>query len=203
MGESESTVRSQVRELEAREQRARELGPRLRAVAPADPSETPGNAPPALAPRASLQAPAGSHLPEGVQRALNGLRVAVPVFKKLLPLLDGRVVATISNLLEPHTLARPADLSPLENGMADLRLRHIELANKVGEQNTVLKRFSDVLENVQEAAARNAQELEELKETLAATGRRANTIALAALCILVLSLAANVFLFYHFQALLH
>ena len=142
----------------------------------------------------------------GAQRAMRGLRAALPLVQKVLPLLEGQVFTTVSNLLAPHTTAPPADLSPLENSLADLRTRHAELSGRLAEQSAALKRMADRLEDslgqVQAAADRNALEQKELREGLQSAGRKANRVAILALCLLALSVAVNLFLFLHFQRLL-
>jgi hypothetical protein len=216
MSEPENPVRDQVRELEAREQRARVHSPHLRAVAPPEPDEPlrPAHVPapvpgplsqspplPPPAPRISRAADPPSERLKPLQRAMNGLRAALPIVQKVLPLLDGQVATAVSNLLVPHAAAHtpPVDLAPLEGGLTDLRTRHIELFNKVAEQNTSLKRVADRLERVQETADRTAQDQQELKVAVQVVGRKANIIAVLALCLLAASLAANVLLFLHFQ----
>ncbi len=140
--------------------------------------------------------------PTGMQRAMQGLRIALPIVRKVLPLLEGQVFTTLSNLLAPQPAPPPADLSPLEGSLADLKTRHMELFNRLGEQNAALKRLAERLDQVQEAADRNALEQKELRDGLRSVGRKANLIAIVALCLLALSLAANVFLFMHFQRVL-
>jgi hypothetical protein len=136
-----------------------------------------------------------------MDRALHGLRAALPLVQKVLPLLEGQVLTTLSNLLlPPHSAAPPTpDLSPLEGTLADLKIRHMELFNQLTQQNTSLKRLADRLDQVQESSERNANEQKVLGQNLQAVGRKANLVAIAALCLLALSLVANVYLFVHFQ----
>jgi len=58
---------------------------------------------------------------------------------------------------------------------------------------------ADRLEKVQEASEKNAQDHRELKESVEAVGRKANRVAILALCLLAASIATNVFLFLHFK----
>lgn len=143
--------------------------------------------------------------PTAMERAMHGLRAALPLVQKVLPLLEGQVFTVLSNLLAaPHPAPPPpADLSPLEGSLADMRTRHMELFNQVLQQNASLKRLAERLEQVQAAADRNALEQKDLRESLRSVARRANGIAIAALCLLAASLAANLFLFLHFQRILH
>jgi hypothetical protein len=202
MSEPESPLRDPAGRLESWEQRVRDLAPRLRAVAQPEPAE-PRRLMPKPAPLgAPARDPVPANLPAPLQRALNGLRSALPFVQKALPIFDGQILTAISNLLNPHATAPPPDLAPLEGGLADLRVRHIELFNKVGEQNTTLKRVAEHLEKVQEAADRSAQEQQELKEALKSVGRKANVVAIVALCLLALSIAVNVFLFFRLEPIL-
>jgi hypothetical protein len=162
------------------------------------PRRVPPTAAAAPAPRPTGRELAPRRLPAGLERALSGLRAALPIVQKVLPVLDGQFLTALSNLIGPHHPAPATDLSPLETGLADLRLRHIELFNKVGEQNTALKRMVERLEKVQDAAERNALEQQELRESLESVGRKANAVAIGALALLAVSLAVNVFLFLHF-----
>lgn len=150
-------------------------------------------------PRSAQSRTAGS--PTVMDRAMHGLRAALPLVQKVLPLLEGQVLTTLSNLLlPPHPVAPPApDLSPFEGTLADLKIRHMELFNQIAQQNTSLKRLADRLDQVQESSDRNANEQKKLRQNLQAVGRKANLVALAALCLLALSLAANVYLFVHFE----
>jgi hypothetical protein len=167
--------------------------------------EPPTPAPEQPAPRTSARGqPTGlTHQPgprpTGMQRAVNGLRIALPLVRKVLPLLEGQVFTTLSNLLAPQPAPPPADLSPLEGSLADLKSRHMELFNRLGEQSAALKRLTERLDQVQAAADRNALEQKELRDGLRTVGRKANLIAMLALCLLALSLGANLFLFLHFQ----
>jgi hypothetical protein len=163
-----------------------------------------GRAPAAAASAPASRPPEPQVLrPSGLERALRGLRAALPVVQKVLPLLEGQIFTAASNLLAPHVAPRPADLTPLESGLADLRARHAELSNRLADQNQALKRVADRLEErldqVQAAADRNALEQKELRDSLVSAGRKANLVAVLAVCLLALSVAANLFLFLHFQ----
>jgi hypothetical protein len=181
--------------------------PRVRSAAvnpPPEPGETRRVMPMPPPPRGPGRAAAPSDPPErptAMQRVMHGIRSALPLAQKVLPLLDGQILTAISNLLAPH-IAQPgpaADLKPLEGDLADLRTRHIELYGKVIEQSAAIRRVADRLEKVQEASERNAQDHQELKESVEAVGRRANRVAILALCLLAASVATNVFLFLHFK----
>jgi hypothetical protein len=181
--------------------------PRVRSAAvnpPPEPCETRRVMPMPPPPRGPGRAAAPNDPPErptAMQRVMHGIRSALPLAQKVLPLLDGQILTAISNLLAPH-IAHPApqaDLTPLQGDLADLRTRHIELYGKVIEQSAAIRRVADRLEKVQEASEKNAQDHRELKESVEAVGRKANRVAILALCLLAASIATNVFLFLHFK----
>ena len=75
---------------------------------------------PAGPPGRALPASTASDEASGLGRALNAIRAALPVAQRLLPLLDGNVVAAVLNLLSPHHHPTPSpapkvDLAPVEN----------------------------------------------------------------------------------------
>jgi hypothetical protein len=171
---------------------------------PPEPGETRRVMPMPAPPRGSGRAAALDDPPErptAMQRVMHGIRSALPLAQKVLPLLDGQILTAISNLLAPHVAhpAPAADLKPLEGDLADLRTRHIELYGKVIEQSAATRRVAERLEKVQEASERNAQEQQELKESVQTIGRKANLIAILALSLAAVSIAANVFFFFHFR----
>jgi hypothetical protein len=156
---------------------------------------------PAPPPRRALaisSASAGER-PSGFQRAMNALRLALPLVQRVLPLLDGNVGTAVSNLLSPHLQAAPppppVDLAPIEDGLAELRAQHRELRNQVVEQNLSLKRVQDQLQMVREATDSNTLEQQKLLVDLKAVGKKVNLFAYFALTLLGLSVLLNVYLF--------
>jgi hypothetical protein len=153
---------------------------------------------------------------KGFQRAAGALRMALPHLLRLLPLLDGNVGSAVSNLLNPPSPspppAPPVDLTPIEDGLAELQTVHRDLRGQVLEQNASLKRVEGRLQMVEEAAGRNTlvqQELlRELKavgnrmEELKVAGRKANVFAQVALGLLGISILLNVALLLHFRHIL-
>jgi hypothetical protein len=150
--------------------------------------------------------------------------------QKLLPLLDGNFGTVVSSLLNPPApttaLAVPPPpppkidlapvLTPIKENIAELKTMHselqlaqkelqasnIELRDRIGEQNTSLKRVEDHLELVREATDRNTLEQQELMEDLKAMGSRVNVVAAVAIGLLAISLLVNMFLFMHIQRVL-
>jgi hypothetical protein len=137
-------------------------------------------------------------LPSNLQRALGGLRAALPYVHKILPLLDGQVITTVANLLAPRPVPpAPVNLAPLEGGMVELQTRHRELREQVAEQNASLKRVEDGLDMVREATDRNTLEQQELLVDLKKVSRSVTIFAVTMFVLLAASIAANVILSLH------
>ena len=169
----------------------------------AEPQAVPRSPGPAQTPP---QDPAQSHaLPApqgeatGFQWAINAIRAAMPLVQKIIPLLDGNVATTVSNLMThtPHPPAPApavptAQLARIEEGMAGLASAHHELQDQVAEQNESLHRVED----------RNTLEQQELMEDLKTVGAKVNIVALVLLVLLVLSMLINVALYVHLRRVL-
>ncbi|MGB0062851.1 MAG: hypothetical protein WBP85_00260 [Terracidiphilus sp.] len=144
----------------------------------------------------------------GVQRAAGILRSALPLLQRLLPLLDGNFATVVGNLLASRANAQAArsssklDLSPIEDGLAELRSQQHGLRLEVAEQNIALKAVEDQLELVREATSRNVLEQQETLEDLKALGNRIKTIAVIALLLAAASLATTVALFLRMNKML-
>ena len=147
----------------------------------------------------------GSALKGGFQRVVHAVRAALPLVQKLLPLLDGNLVTTVSALLAPQPVAhQPApqihvDLEPVERGISELRTSHRELRTQVAEQGTTLKRVEDQLERVREATDRNTLEQQELMEDVRAVGARMSRLVVLGVILLALSVGLNVYLLVQLQ----
>jgi hypothetical protein len=153
---------------------------------------------------ANLSASAGER-PSGFQRAMNALRLTLPLVQRVLPLLDGNVGTAVSNLLNPHLQTPPpppVDLAPIEDGLAELRTQHRELRNQAVEQNSLLKRVQDQLQMVREATDHNTLKQQELLADLKAVGKKVNLFAYFALSLLGLSVLLNVVLFLQIRHIL-
>lgn len=147
-----------------------------------------------------------SDQPNSLQRAVNAIRMALPFVQRMLPLLDGNIASTVSNLLTPHAQPTPqqppANLVHVEESLTNLETRHQELCEQVAEQNTSLKRVEDQLEMVREATDRNTLEQQELMEDLKLFGSRTLAFAVIASVLLLVSIAFNLILFVHLQRVL-
>lgn len=161
----------------------------------------------------ALAGPSGdpaSDQPNSLQRAVNAIRMALPFVQRMLPLLDGNIASTVSNLLTPHPHPIPqptpqqpqANLVHVEESLTNLETRHHELCEQVAEQNTSLKRVEDQLEMVREATDRNTLEQQELIEDLKAMGNKVNLFAVTLSALLLLSLVLNVILYLHIKRVL-
>jgi hypothetical protein len=137
------------------------------------------------------------------------LRMAAPLVRKVLPLLDGHIASSVASLLAQQPLAQrmeqsaqSVDLVPIEDGLIALETQQHDLRNQLVEQNTTLKRVEDQLEMVREATDRNTLEQQELLEDLKAVGNKAKLIAFAALALLAIAIALNLVLFLHLRRVL-
>lgn len=161
---------------------------------------------PAGPPGRALPALSASDDSSGLGRAINAFRSALPTVQRLLPLLDGNIVAAVVNLLTPHHHPQaPApppkvDLAPVENGLAQLQTQHQSLRDQVIEQNASLKRVEDQLEMVREATDRNTLEQQELLEDLKTFSNKVKVVAVLAVGLLAISLLVNLVLLYHIKS---
>ncbi|HZP06020.1 MAG TPA: hypothetical protein VFB43_14050 [Terracidiphilus sp.] len=142
--------------------------------------------------------------PTSLNRAVKGVRMALPFVQKILPLLDGQVIATLANLLapRPQAPAPPMNLAPLENGITELQTHHRMLREQIAEQNTSLKKVQDRLEMVQEATDRNTLEQQELLEDLKSVRRKVTVFFVIALLLLLGSIGLNVVLYLYMRGIL-
>jgi len=158
--------------------------------------------------RALAETPAEPALSAGAQRAVHILRSALPFVQRLLPLLDGNIGTTLSNVISPRPQpsapppAKP-DLAPIEEGLTKLRSQQNSLRLQVAEQNASLKRVEDQLEMVRESADRNRLEQQELFEDLKAFGNKVKIVAILALGLAGLGFILNLVLFLRIQYMLH
>ena len=139
----------------------------------------------------------------GGHKALSVLRQALPVVKNLLPLLEGNLLAAVSNLLttRPPSPAK-VDLTPIENQLTEMQLLQHDVRAKMAEHHMTLKRVEDQLEMVKEATDRNTMEQQELMEDLRAMGSKVNLFAAMLIGLLVLSVVLNFLLFMHIKQVL-
>jgi hypothetical protein len=166
--------------------------------APPSPLEIPRIEEVPAAARALAAQPADENAEElsGLLRAIRAVRSALPLVQRLLPLLDGNVIAAITNVLAPRPQAQKAvDTAPLETGLAELKTQQNELHSKVQEQNASLQRLAEQLDKVRDATDRNTDEQTELINELKAAGQKMNIIAFLGFALLAASIALNVILY--------
>jgi hypothetical protein len=161
---------------------------------------------PSSSPIPALPSPAKppSSGPSGMQRAMSALRATLPLVQRILPLLDGNIGTTVSNILAPqHRAPAPpppsVNLTPIKESLAELETRHRELSDQLVEQNSSLKRVEDQLGMVREATDRNTLEQQELLEDLKGVGHKVNLFAFFALGLLLVSVVINVVLLLHIE----
>jgi len=155
---------------------------------------------------ANTPAASGAEQPSSLQRAVSALRLTLPFIQRLLPLLDGNIATTVSNILNPHPQPPPpqppVDLEHIEDGLAELQTQQRDLRDQIVEQNSSLKRVEDQLEMVREATDRNTLEQQELLEDLKGVGNKINLFVLLALGLLAVSIFLNVVMYLHLQRVL-
>ena len=138
-------------------------------------------------------APAGPL--SGLQKAINMLRMAVPIVQRILPLIDGQIATAVSNVLAPYPHAPSAQQSSdslaLKDGLLELKTRQRDLRDRLAEQNISLKRVEDRLDKVREATDRNTMEQQEVVEDLKKLSSKVRVLALAGLGLLVVSILLN------------
>jgi hypothetical protein len=159
-----------------------------------DSSVTPSIAP-AIAPREDARPPSA------LRRTIHVLRRAMPIVQRLLPMLEGNVAATVVNVLASQSVASTpsVNLAPVEESIAKLRAQNIELHARLDEQRQALKRLAESLEEIREAASRNAIEQQKILVSLKEAAERARIFTIAVLAPLVLSLLLTLALLFHWK----
>lgn len=141
--------------------------------------------------------------PSSLQRAMKGVRMALPFLQKVLPLLDGQVIATVANLLTPRSVpAQPVSLAPLESGLTEIQTQQRKLREQISEQNISLNKVQDRLEMVAQATDRNTLEQQELLEDLKSVRRKVAVVATISIILLLASVGLNVVLFLYMRGIL-
>jgi hypothetical protein len=169
---------------------------------PEDDDET--FAPPEPRHAAEKEPPDAQEFP-AIQRAAGILRTALPFLQRLLPLLDGNVATAVANLLgvrgnsQSSQSSSRLDLTPIQEGLAELRSQQHSLRMEATEQNISLKRVEDQLETLRAVTSRNILEQQEVLEDMKALGNRIKWMAVIALLLAAASFAMTVALFLRFK----
>jgi hypothetical protein len=141
--------------------------------------------------------------PSSIERAVKGVRMALPFVQKILPLLDGQVITTIAHLLGPRTTAAPVvNLASVEGSLAELQTQQRKMREQLSEQNTSLQKVEDRLEMVREATDRNTLEQQELLEDLKSMRGKVTVLAVISILLLLVSVGINVVLFLYLRGIL-
>lgn len=169
----------------------------LKPAAPAQPIatakpaalEVAREAPARPAPVAIPQAPAA-----GTGRKLEVVRSALVVAQKLLPLLEGNVMGTVSNLLTPGTSGSISrkELAAIQETLKDLEGSSLALDGKVGEQGRMVQRLVDRLDLLKEAVDRNTLEQQELTSDARALRKKVTVMAWIGMSLLVAAVVLDV-----------
>lgn len=133
---------------------------------------------------------------------MGAMRVVLPVMQKMLPLLEGNVASAVSNLLAPYPQGHAVDLEPLENAVGEMHKEHLDLRNRVAEQNTMLKRVADQIDMVKEATDRNSLGQQELLQDLHSLRKKVSVYGWVGLALLLVSILMNVALFLRVEGIL-
>jgi hypothetical protein len=124
--------------------------------------------------------------PTGFQRAISVAKTVLPLVGKVLPLLEGNVVATASNLLSPDP--HEVNLKPLEEAITSLQADQRALTFHTSEHKRTLRHLEDEFAALQEAAQKNAADQAQLVEQVARLEKRSARFMRLIVIFLVLSL---------------
>lgn len=157
------------------------------------------------APRRPLEIVRPGQHPSTLEKTVGVLKTILPLAQKFLPLIDGQIGTVVSNLIGPQATPRQVaqTLLPLQQGLAQLEKRHVELRSQVAGQNAALKQIDEQLETVRELTSEAAIEQRNLADSLEKLGRRVNLILIAGLVLLAAVVTLNVVLFVHMQRVTH
>ena len=109
--------------------------------------------------------------PSVLQLSLGALRMVLPLMQKMLPLLEGNVASAVSNLLAPVSAGTPAG-SRASRERSGQAARGASTAQRTAEQNALLKRVSDQVDLVKEAADRTRSDSRRCVRTCTACARK-------------------------------
>jgi hypothetical protein len=133
----------------------------------------------------------GRQKPTGLQRAISVAKAVLPLVGKVLPLLEGNVVATASNLLSPSP--HEVNLKPIEEAIASLQADQRALAFHTSEQKRTLRRLEDEFTALQEAVQKNAADQAALAEQVAGLKKRNARTTRLIVILLILSFLFSAF----------
>jgi hypothetical protein len=127
--------------------------------------------------------------PTGLQRAISVAKTVLPLVGKVLPLLEGNVVATASNLLTPHQ--HEVNLKPIEEAITSLQADQRALTFHTSEHKRTLRRLEDEFAALGEAVEKNAAGQAQLVEQVATLEKRNARFVRVIVSLLILSLLSS------------
>ncbi len=142
----------------------------------------------------SLPAVRGETRVPGARGKLDVLKTAIVVVQKMLPLLEGNVGQTVSNILSlgAPSPASSRDMAVVEDRLTKLHVTHQALSERVSEQKEAMVQIADRIEQLKEATNRNTLEQQELLEDAQALRRKFVVAGSIVIGLLVVSVALNV-----------
>jgi hypothetical protein len=121
------------------------------------------------------------------ERAIGVAKTVLPLVGKILPLLEGNVVATASNLLANRQV-QEINLKPLEEAIGSLQADQRALTFHTGEHKRILRKLEDDFASIQEAVQKNSETQAELMEQVAHLSKRTSLFMRLVVVLLVLSI---------------
>jgi hypothetical protein len=130
----------------------------------------------------------------GTGRKLEMVRSVLGVAQKLLPLLEGNVMGTVSNLLTPSASGSIShkELAAIQETLKDLEGSNLALDGKLGEQGRMVQRLVDRLDLLKEAVDRNTLEQQELSSDARTLRKRVALMAWIGMSLLVAAVVLDV-----------
>lgn len=135
---------------------------------------------------AALSHARGPQKPTGFQRAISVAKTVLPLVGKVLPLLEGNVVATASNLLTPNQ--HEVNLRPIEEAITSLQADQRALSFHTSEHKRALRRLEDEFAALQEVVQKNASDQAQFVEQVARLEKRTARFMRLIVILLILSL---------------
>lgn len=131
----------------------------------------------------------------GTSRRLDVVKTAISIAQKVLPLLEGNVGQTVSNLLSLGTplAATTRDVARIQDHLTKQDATHLALADKVSEQKDAIVQLADRLDQLKEATNRNTLEQQEMMEDARALRKKFIVAGFIIIGLLVASVSLNIF----------
>ncbi|HUB51746.1 MAG TPA: hypothetical protein VL986_06345 [Terracidiphilus sp.] len=152
-------------------------------------------------PRASAAIVSPVRRLSALEKTVGVLRAILPVAQKVLPLIDGQIGTVVSNLMGPQISPRQITqtLLPLQEGLAQLEKRHIELRALVAGQAGAFKEIDEQLKTLKKLAEETAEKQRKTAEDVEKMRHRLTAIAIGGLLLLAALAAFDGVLFVHLR----